>query len=134
MKRLQEIIKIGEVSSVDIKQRTARVIFKDKDDMVSGNLQVLINHPLLTISKSEDEGKWNSAGAYNSAPRNLGNDSYKKTLPDTIDLDKVIRYETESKNHKMHVEVHPWLPYVGQMVACIFLPTGDGDGFIMGGF
>lgn len=134
MKEIQEIIKIGKVSSVDVEKRTARVVFEDKDDMVSGNLQVLINHPLIKISMEEDEGKWNSIGAYNSAPRNLGNDSYKRTLPDTIDLDKIIRYETEYKGHKMHVEVHPWLPYVGQMVVCIFLATGDGDGFIIGGF
>jgi len=27
----------------------------------------------------------------------------------------------------------PWLPYVGQFVLCVYLPNGEGDGFVIGG-
>lgn len=30
-------------------------------------------------------------------------------------------------------QLTPWLPFIGQYVLCIFLPNGDGDGFILGG-
>lgn len=130
---LQEQIKIGKVSSVDVKKRTARVVFEDKEDMVSAELKVLINHPLIKIVKKDNGAEW-SGGAYNSAPRNLGDDSYKKTLPDTVDLSKVIIYQGEPHTHDLHVEIHPWLPYVGQFVLCAFPSIGAGDGFILGGF
>lgn len=29
--------------------------------------------------------------------------------------------------------VKPWIPKVGQWVLCIFMPDGEGDGFILGG-
>lgn len=131
---LQEQIKIGKVSSVDVKKRTARVIFEDKEDMVSAELKVLINHPLIKIVKKDNGAEWGGGGAYNSAPRNLGDDSYKKTLPDTVDLSKVIIYQGEPHTHDLHVEIHPWLPYVGQFVLCAFPSIGAGDGFILGGF
>lgn len=131
---LQEQIKIGKVSSVDVKKRTARVIFEDKEDMVSAELKVLINHPLIKIVKKDNGAEWGGGGAYNSAPRNLGSDSYKKTLPDTVDLSKVIIYQGEPHTHDLHVEIHPWLPYVGQFVLCAFPSIGAGDGFILGGF
>lgn len=131
---LQEQIKIGKVSSVDVKKRTARVVFEDKEDMVSAELKVLINHPLIKIVKKDNGAEWSGGGAYNSAPRNLGDDSYKKTLPDTVDLSKVIIYQGEPHTHDLHVEIHPWLPYVGQFVLCAFPSIGAGDGFILGGF
>lgn len=131
---LQEQIKIGKVSSVDVKKRTARVVFEDKEDMVSAELKVLINHPLIKIVKKDNGAEWSGGGAYNSAPRSLGDDSYKKTLPDTVDLSKVIIYQGEPHTHDLHVEIHPWLPYVGQFVLCAFPSIGAGDGFILGGF
>lgn len=131
---LQEQIKIGKVSSVDVAKRTARVIFEDKEDMVSGELKVLINHPVIKVVKKDNGGAWGGSGAYNSVPRNLGGDSYKKSLPDTVDLSKVITYVGEPHTHELHMEIHPWLPYVGQFVLCAFPSIGAGDGFILGGF
>lgn len=29
--------------------------------------------------------------------------------------------------------IRPWIPKVGQWVLCIFMPDGEGDGFILGG-
>lgn len=131
---LQEQIKIGKVSSVDVKKRTARVVFEDKEDMVSAELKVLINHPLIKIVKKDNGAKWSGVGSYNSQPRNLGDDTYKKELPDTVDLNKVIIYKGEPRTHDLHVEIHPWLPYVDQFVLCAFPSIGAGDGFILGGF
>lgn len=134
MEDLQELIKIGKVSSVNVKNRTARIIFEDKEEMVSAELPVLVNHPLITIKKIIDGDNWSGTGEYNSVPRNFENATYKKELPDTITLLKEITYETETKIHELKVEIHPWLPYVEQMVVAVFLPIGAGDGFIIGGF
>lgn len=39
----------------------------------------------------------------------------------------------ENKKHRQTVTVYPWLPFVGQMVLCLFLPNGESDGFVLGG-
>lgn len=38
---LLNLVRIGEVSSVNVQKKTARVIFRDKDDLVSGDLNIL---------------------------------------------------------------------------------------------
>lgn len=38
---LKDIVRIGTVSSVDMSSRTARVVFPDKNDMVSGSLKIV---------------------------------------------------------------------------------------------
>ena len=32
-----------------------------------------------------------------------------------------------------HSELKQWIPIVGQLVLCLFLPNGNGDGFVLGG-
>lgn len=44
-----------------------------------------------------------------------------------------IRGVIENKRHKQTVTVYPWLPFVGQLVVCLFLPYGESDGFVLGG-
>lgn len=39
----------------------------------------------------------------------------------------------ENKKHRQTVTVYPWLPFVGQLVVCLFLPYGESDGFVLGG-
>lgn len=39
----------------------------------------------------------------------------------------------EYKKNRQTVTVYPWLPYIGQFVLCLFLPSGESDGFILGG-
>ena len=148
MKKLQEITKIGRVSSIDPVSRTARVVFEDEDNMVSGPLIVLQNHPTITVERAVDESKWDYSAKYATADRKLGlGETYSDTIPDTISLSKTIEYKKENaaedcprtgtleyKTHKETIKVHPWLPYINQMVVCLFLATGDGDGFIIGGF
>lgn len=70
---LKNIVRIGRVSTVNAENRTARVIFQDKANLVSGPLIVLKNQPSM------------------------------------------------------------WLPHVGQLVLCLYLPNGESDGFVIGG-
>lgn len=44
-------------------------------------------------------------------------------------LNGVIEY----KKNRQTVTVYPWLPYVGQLVVCLFLTYGESDGFVIGG-
>lgn len=133
MDKVKETIRIGKVSSVNVKERTARVIFTDSDNMVSAELPVLVNMPFITVTKTDNKASWEGEGVYNSAPRSVPGASYKKQLPDTITLQKEIEYTGEKHLHGLKIEVHPWLPYVEQMVIAVFLPFGAGDGFIIGG-
>lgn len=152
--KLKNIVRIGTVSSVDVLNRTARVTFSDKSNLVSGALKVIQNQPLITIEKwvmeEGAENKWGYEAEYASIDRKLGlGERYKNSVPDIIKNEKVIHYEKtevppefpgcpltgviEKKNHRQTVTVYPWLPYVGQMVLCIYLPNGEGDGFVIGG-
>ncbi len=144
---LNALVRIGTVSSVNENTRTARVVFPDHDDMVSGELKVLQNHPTIAITKIVDGDKWDYEAFYATFDRSLGlGEAYTKSIPDKIKLEKDIEYFKEEvdssceytglleeKKHQMIVEVHPWLPYIGQLVLCIYLPIFNGDGFIIGG-
>ena len=149
---LKNIVRIGVVDSVNAEKRTARVRFADKNNLVSGELKVLQNHPLIVIEKEVDGDKWASTAKYASADRGIsgGSITYTKAAPDEITLTKAIDYNKvnsisepgsscaktgvlETKTHKHKEAIYPWLPYIGQMVLCIFLPIGGGDGFVIGG-
>ena len=90
-------------------------------------------------------------------------ESYTKSAPDVIKTSKTIQYEKtraigggspishscpisagsasscplegviDGKTHRQTITVHPWLPYIEQLVVCLFVPNGNGDGFVMGG-
>ena len=141
---LKNIVRLGKVSSVNVEERTARVIFEDKGDtMVSGDLKILANQPVITVEKWVDGSKWSYDAQYSSADRSLGlGESYVKVAPgapDVITVEKDIDYKCplhgvdETKHHKTVVKVYPWIPYVGQFVLCLYIPRDDGDGFVLGG-
>ncbi len=149
---LKNLVRIGTVDSVNVEKRTARVRFEDKNNLISGELKVLQNHPVIVIEKEVDGAKWDVNAKYASADRKLkgGSISYTKAAQDEITLTKSIDYEKvnsisepgsscgkkgvlETKTHKHKETIYPWLPYIGQMVLCIYLPNGGGDGFVIGG-
>ena len=136
---LKEIVRIGTVSWVDPEKRTARVIFHDKDELPSGELKVLQNQPLITVEKWVDGAKWNYNAQYASIDRKLGlGESYTTEAPDVITVERAIDYKCplhgvdETKTHKHVITVYPWLPYIGQLVLCLYMPNGDGDGYVLG--
>ena len=119
---LEKGVRIGRVSSVDVENRTARVIIEDKVE-------------------TENGATWNFEAHYASADRKLGlGEDYTKSAPDIIKLDRSIDYKCplhgvdETKSHEHEVKVYPWLPYEGQFVLCLYLPNGESDGFVLGGF
>ena len=138
---LKNIVRTGWVSSVNVEERTARVIFEDKGEtIVSGELKVLQNQPLITVEKWVDGAKWNYDAKYASIDRKLGlGESYTKAAPDVITVERDIDYKCplhgvdETKAHKHVMTVYLWLPYIGQFVLCLYLPNGESDGFVLGG-
>ncbi|MCM1055970.1 MAG: hypothetical protein NC394_10675 [Bacteroides sp.] len=101
------IVRVGRVSSVDVSNRTARVAFGDKKDtegnpLISGELKVLQNQPLITVEKWVEElgteNKWSYEAHYNSHSRGLGlGEDYigsaYEDLKDVIKNEKTVKYE-----------------------------------------
>jgi hypothetical protein len=171
------IVRVGTVSSVDVENRTARVIFADKQDaegkpLVSGALKVLQNQPFIAFKKwvednsipdkepntikkiiITEETNGSFAGIYHSADRKLGiGEKYAKgelsanvqyeVAPGTMNTQDVYTtiepdYIKESSwfkdGEKTLIKVYPWLPYIGQLVVCLYLANGESDGFVIGG-
>jgi hypothetical protein len=110
---------VGTVSSVNVEERTAKVIFADRADFVSGDLKIMQNTPTITVEKwvenPDDEEKWEYEAHYHCADRKLAlgevyekgtqtaertysDGSYKTFLtsePDVIKNEKVIKYKKE---------------------------------------
>lgn len=105
---MNDIIRIGIVSTVSPSDRTVRVQFPS-DDMVSGWLKVIKSPPLVTAA-----GK---AGNKEIIADNNGIEICRDT---SIDVD-------------IKTEVSPWLPAVGETVLCIYNPGFNEDGFVIGG-
>ncbi|WP_298029356.1 hypothetical protein [uncultured Dysosmobacter sp.] len=103
---LKNIVRTGWVSSVNKAERTARVTFKDKvRTFVSGELKVLKNPPFIPDYDVPQRTEYESGGAGDAA----------------------------FENHKHDLIIKPWLPKPGDFVLCIYIPTEDGDGFVIGG-
>ncbi len=104
---LKNIVRTGWVSSVNAAERTARVTFKDKGEkpVVSGNLKVLKNPPFIPAGKVPQRTETESGGSGDAA----------------------------FAAHSHAVVITPWLPSPGDFVLCIYIPTDDGDGFVIGG-
>lgn len=108
---LKNLTRIGKVQSVDAAKMTARVKFEDKGGIVSGALHI-IKRPVYIVPA--DGSKVSGQTAYTE-----------------IEFDYNQSLKKESHNHKAYVT--NWLPSVGDMVLCIMLADGDGDGFVIGG-
>lgn len=102
----KNIVRTGWVSSVKAADRTARVTFKDMGTtFVSGPLKVIKNPPFIPAKDVVQETQTESGGS--------GDASFA------------------SHTHK--VTISPWLPSPGDYVLCLYIPTNDGDGFVIGG-
>lgn len=138
--QLNNLIRVGNVVSVDVEKGTARVFFPALN-LTSGNLKILQNQPLITITKTENGSEWDFEAQYNSVDRGLklGESYVKRSKPDYIKLQRDIDYQCplhgidETKHHSHIVKIYPWMPYIDEMVVCIYLPFGDYHGFVLGG-
>lgn len=102
---LKNIVRTGWVSSVNAADRSARVTFQDKGEtFVSGPLKVLKNPPFIPACgvPQQTEAKGGESDG------------------------------TSFESHVHAVKISPWLPAPGNFVLCIYLPNGDGDGFVIG--
>lgn len=121
-------LRVGTVSSVNTARRTARVIFGDKSDMVSGELTVLRNSPLIVSKIKTSDNEWEKRQTYNGT-----NSSEDGSILNDYTYPDKIHSELEEMQHSADISVYSWLPYIGQTVLCAFVEKGDGDGYIIGG-
>ncbi|MDR1705892.1 MAG: hypothetical protein LBS19_14585 [Clostridiales bacterium] len=170
---LDNLVRIGAVSAVDVERRMARVVFHDKQDpngnpLVSGWMRVSQNLPLIVIKSWDEDRSIPGEGPdeikeiiidegvnprfesiYHSVHRNLGlNEKYAKgdeveerlyeVEPGVKNKQKICMtsepdYIKEMEGDKMLIKIYPWLPYIDQIVICLYLPSGGSDGFVIGG-
>jgi len=107
---LANIVRIGTVSAIDATKRKARVIFKGKDDMVSGWLCVL-QHPGANVNVGAGGG-------------------HTHAISDTFSGGGSA---SDAPNHS-HTgsNVTYWMPQVNDTVLAVYLPIFNADGFILG--
>lgn len=107
---LKKIIRVGTVHAYYSDKNAARVKFDDKGGIISAPLKV-IRRPRNVVPGQNDQ-----AGG--------------KTAETRLKYDRNDSLTTESHSHAAYVT--DWVPNVGDMVVCIYVPGGDGDGFILG--
>ena len=108
---LKNLTRLGKVQSVDTAKMTARVKFEDKGGIVSGALHIM-KRPVYVVPGEKDK-----AGS--------------QTASTTIEFD--YNQSLKEKSHSHNAYVTNWLPQVGELVLCIMIADGDGDGVIIGG-
>ena len=105
---LENLVRIGTVTAVNKDKRIAHVKFDDKDGLISDWLAVLDCHPHIH-DYDDKEQRTEDAG------------------PDGEGIEKF-------KKHHHPLVVKPWLPNVGDKVITLFLPVGNGHGFVLGAY
>lgn len=108
---LKNVVRLGTVMSVDKDRMTARVKFEDKGGITSSPLHIL-KRSIYVIPKIEEEKKEG------------------QTAEKELEYD--VRGVTEKIRHYHESYITPWIPSVNDMVLCIMMADGDGDGFIVG--
>jgi len=102
---LNNIIRVGTINSVDVNNRTARVAFADKADTDG---KPFISAPLKVLSNSP-------------------------FIPAVGVTQETQAASVNGTSHKHELGIKPWLPFIGQLVLCVYLPNGESDGFVLGG-
>lgn len=100
---LKNMVRTGWVSSVDTGAGTARVSFQDKGE-------TFVSGPLKVL-KNPPFLPANKVTQQTGPPQQPGS----------------------IQSHTHALTVTPWMPVPGEFVLCLYLPNGDGDGFILGG-
>lgn len=138
--RMELLIRVGKVCAVDVKAGKVRVIYPEKDGMTSPWLTVLRQVPLVTVEKWTDDEKWDMTAQYGTYDRQLGiGEEYRKSYPDEIENTITLEYNCpehgaeDVKVHRERVTVRPWMPYIDQMVLCLYMPYGKThEGYVLG--
>lgn len=107
---LKKIIRVGVIHAYYPDKDAARVKFDDKGGIISAPLKV-IRRPRYVVPGENDQ----TGG---------------KTASTSLKYDRNDSLKTESHSHAAYVT--DWVPQVNDMVVCIYVPGGDGDGFILG--
>jgi hypothetical protein len=103
---LKDIVRTGEVSAIDDEKRLVRVIFHDRDDMVSGWLTVIQSPPFIPAKDITQETQPRGGGSGDAA------------------------YES----HTHEVIIKPWMPKMNDKVLCLYLAMFNGGGFVLGAY
>ena len=116
-------LRIGTVSAVDKAKLAARVIFKD-ENIVSGWLPVLQRSgEIVTVATA---GKHDHDVDGDCTVKNT-----TKTPTTWTDSEGKVHTSYDTA-HSHGAKVNYWLPKVNETVACLYLPTFNGDGVILG--
>jgi hypothetical protein len=99
---LANLVRVGTVYAVDDGRRLARVRFDDKG-LTSAWLPVLKSPPFIP-SREESRTEYESGGS--------GDAAYA--------------------SHKHDLIIKPWMPSVNDTVLCLYIPTFNGDGYVLG--
>lgn len=99
---LENLVRVGTVFAVDDAARKARVRFDDKG-LTSGWLSVLKSPPFIP-SREESRTEFAAGGSSDAS------------------------YE----NHRHDLVIKPWMPSVNDTVLCLYVPTFNGDGYVLG--
>lgn len=111
MTELKNIVRLGTVQSVNASKMTARVKFKDKGGITSGDLRI-IKRPVYVVPAM-------GSGAEGQTAKTMLKYDYNGQMLKEV-------------SHSHEAFVTEWTPGVNDMVLCIMVPDGDGDGFIIG--
>lgn len=102
---LSGLVRLGTVTAVDNAKHKARVKFQS-EDMTSGWLYVLDNRPFIP--------------------------DYD-VVPQRTEYESGGSGEAAFASHKHDLKIKQWMPKVNQTVLCLYLPSFNADGFVLGG-
>lgn len=107
----KNMVRKGIVQTVDKETMKARVKFGDKGGIISGDLHILIGPRFIVPGDGAGSGN--------------------VTAKEELIFDRGCSVIKESHSHEAYLT--DWVPEVGDMVLCLMMPDGDGEGYIIGG-